>query len=261
MGIYTVLSRKAFSGQLLKVLEMRIHVYSLAWNEELMAPYFLKHYSKFCEKIVIFDNESSDRTPEIVRACPQAEVRTWSSNGQINDQMYLDIKNSAYKESRGEADWVIVCDMDEFIYHPNLLRKLEWYKRIGVNYPKIKGFEMMPGNPVLPADDLPDHHQMGVRFKNLDKRIIFSPKLDMSYHPGAHNAERPIGSRQSCFSDIKLLHYKMLSLDWYISRHEVMAKRLSDLNKEKGWGSHYTWTPEKMRENYDSFFAKRKKIV
>jgi glycosyltransferase involved in cell wall biosynthesis len=226
-----------------------------------MAPFFIKHYSKFCEKLIIYDNESSDRTPEIIKACPQAEIRTWSSAGKINDQMYLDIKNNAYRESRGQADWVIVCDMDEFIHHENLVAKLRCYRRFGINYPKIKGFEMMPEQPLQSDDDLPHVHKMGVRFKNLDKRILFSPDLDIEYFPGAHNAKIPNGSRQSLFSDIKLLHYKMISLEQYVSRAELMGRRLSDINKEKGWGSHYTWSREKLTENYKEFFDRRKKVV
>ena len=45
------------------------------------------------------------------------EVIPYSTGGKINDFKYLEIKNNAWKKSRGKADWVIVVDMDEFLYH------------------------------------------------------------------------------------------------------------------------------------------------
>lgn len=240
---------------------MRIHLYTLSWNEEKMMPFFLKHYSKFCEKIVVFDNESSDSTPEIVKSFPNTELRTWSSNNQINDQMYLDIKNSAYKESRGQADWVIVCDTDEFLYHPNLMKKLEQYKKTGINYPQVKGFEMMPNCELSPDDNLCEKYQMGARFTNLDKRAIFDPNLDIEYYAGCHTAKLPMGSVESPTADIRLMHYKMLNQQYFVERHQILAKRLSDFNKSRGWGGHYTWNEQKMIDVYNDFLSKVVQVI
>mgnify|MGYP000701398893 CR=1 FL=1 len=37
---------------------MKIWAYAVIWNEEKMLDFYLRHYSKFCDKIVFFDNES-----------------------------------------------------------------------------------------------------------------------------------------------------------------------------------------------------------
>jgi len=71
---------------------MQIELYAVAWNEEKIIEYFLRYYSAFCDKIVIYDNESTDRTPEIVRSYPNTELRSWSSNNQINENLYLVMK-------------------------------------------------------------------------------------------------------------------------------------------------------------------------
>ena len=86
-----------------------VHYYILCWNEERILPQVLDHYSKFCQKMVVMDNESDDRSVEIIQSYPNAEVRTYQSNSQIRNDIYLEIKNNIWKESRGKADWVIVC--------------------------------------------------------------------------------------------------------------------------------------------------------
>ena len=44
---------------------MKIACYTITYNEELMLPHFIKHYKQFCDKIVVYDNMSTDRTKEI----------------------------------------------------------------------------------------------------------------------------------------------------------------------------------------------------
>jgi glycosyltransferase involved in cell wall biosynthesis len=239
---------------------MKIHLYSIAWNEEKIMPYFMKYYSSFCEKIVIYDNESTDKTPDIVKSY-NGEVRSWGSNNQVNDLMYLDIKNNAYKESRDIADWVIVCDTDEFLYHPNLLNKLEQYKNKGITFPKIKGFEMIPNCELKEEDNLPLTYQKGARFINLDKRAIFNPKLDIQYGVGCHTSNLPIGAVESPMQDIRLMHYKMLNVNYFIERHQLLGSRLSDLNKKNQWGGHYTWTNERMTQEYNKFLSQVEQVI
>ena len=239
---------------------MKIHLYSIAWNEAVIMPHFMRHYRKFCEKITVYDNESTDQTADIVRQMG-GEVKSWSSNNQINDLMYLEIKQNAYKESRGKADWVIVCDSDEFLYHPNFLGKLYEYKSSGINFPKIEGYEMIPDCKINSGDDLPSVYKQGVRFANLDKRAIFNPKLDINYTIGCHGSNIPVDAIESTNSEIKMLQYKMLNLDYFINRHQLLGSRLSEVNRKNNWGLHYMWTPERMKEEYNRFLLARTKVI
>jgi len=241
---------------------MKIHLYSLAWNEEKLIPHFMKYYARFCEKIVVYDNESTDRTPAIVRSFPQGEVRTWSSGNQNDEQLKLDIKNTAYKESRGKADWVIVCDADEFLYHPRLVAKLGQYRFWGINFPKVEGFQMVPDDVVgEDIDDLPARYRQGVPYANLDKRIVFDPVLDVEYDAGAHHAKPSPGARESLGRSLKLLHYKMLNLDYYVERNRTLGGRLSELSKQKGWGVHYVRSREQMEQNYRDYCQRRRTVI
>jgi glycosyltransferase involved in cell wall biosynthesis len=239
---------------------MKIHAYAIAWNEEIIMPYFLRYYSEFCDRIVIYDNESTDRTPEIVRACPKAELRSWSSNNEINENFYLDIKQTCYKESRGEADWVIVGDADEFLFHPYLAERLEFYKNTGVTLPKVTGYEIVPNCEIDPNANLPFVYQKGTRAASFDKKLIFNPNLEMQFAPGCHTmTNSPAGVVESQDS-LYLMHFKKLNLPYYISRHTLLGTRLSEFNLRRGYAFHYRWTPEQLAAEYNQVLSQSQQI-
>ena len=232
-----------------------VHSYALTWNEEYLVKYYLRYYSEFCDKIVIYDNESTDRTPEIVRSCPKAELRTWSSNNQINENFYLDIKESCYKESRGIADWVIVGDCDEFVFHPNLSEKLEFYKQTGVTIPKVQGYEMTPNCKIDPDANLPFVYQRGMPYPALCKRMIFNPNLDITYSAGCHDILNITKGAIDSEDSLYMLHYKKLNLQYYIERNRLLRTRLSSFNINHNYGIHYNWTPAQMESEYNQVLA------
>ena len=92
-----------------------------------LLPHFLHHY-RFAEKIVIYDHNSTDDSAAIIRSFTNTTLRMLPFSDEIHEDYYLTIKNHAYQESRGQADFVIVVDIDEFVYHPfllDLLRRLQ----------------------------------------------------------------------------------------------------------------------------------------
>ena len=124
---------------------MKIHAHILAWNEEKILPYTLDYYSEICTKIYVYDNMSTDGSDRIYKKYPKVSVIKWDSKNQIHEMNYVNIKNNGYKTySRNKnVDWVIVCDTDEFLYHPNLIEKLQEYKTKGINVPKVSGHDMV----------------------------------------------------------------------------------------------------------------------
>lgn len=221
---------------------MIIHAHILAWNEEKILPYTLDYYSNFCEKIFIYDNMSDDNSDEIYKNYPKVEVIKWNSDNEINELNYIKIKTESYKErSRGgEVDWVIVCDCDEFLYHPNLINVLKDYKNKGVTVPKVCGHDMV--SEIFPEYDgklLTDKVKIGSnRYQPMCKNIIFNPNLDVNYGIGAHS----FSCNNAIFSnteELKLLHYKFLGKDYVKKLYIDRAKRLSKFNKENKFGEHY----------------------
>ncbi len=223
---------------------MKIHAHILAWNESKILPYTLDHYSQFCEKIYVYDNMSDDGSDEIYSKYDKVVVKKWDNNGEINEMKYLDIKNNAYKVESRDCDWVIVCDCDELLYHPHLDKVLKSYKKQGIDVPKIDGHDMYSDNfPEYDGKLLTDKVKIGSKtYDVMCKNIIFNPKIDVAFGIGGHSFQAH-NAKFGDKDDIKLLHYKFLGKEYVISRYEMLANRLSEFNKKRGFGNHYNNPP------------------
>ena len=227
---------------------MKIHAYIIAWNEEKILPFTLDYYTKFCEKIYVYDNMSTDNSDEIYKKYDKVIVKKWDSpEKKYNDVVLSELKSNVYKQSRKHnVDWVIVCDCDEYLYHENLIGKLKEYKENGVNIPKIDGHDMFSDTfPTYDGKLLTDKVKIGSEtYDPMCKNIIFSPSLNITYMPGAHTnkVDNPIYSESA---ELKLLHYKFLGKDYVLERYGNLSEQLSDFNKQTGLSGHWNRPPIK----------------
>lgn len=218
---------------------MNIEAFILCFNESETLHLTIKHYQSFCSKITIFDNFSTDNSREIAEAMG-CEVRLFGVEGQLNDAEYLKVKNNAWKGS--QADWVIVCDADEILWHPNLTQSLFNCKMNALTIVSTDGINMF-------SDTLPSINWMevktGVPDKNYSKFICFDPKAisEIGYVYGCHES-KPTGnvrySSEIGFNPY-LLHYKHVGgAERIANRHALYASRLSAINKRWKLGFQYS---------------------
>lgn len=250
--------------QLKKGKKPIVHVYTLCYNEEVILPYFLGHYSQFAERITIFDNQSTDQSKSIAKAHSNVVLKSFDTKNQINDNVFSKIKNHCWKESRGKADFVIVCDMDEFLYHPDMPTFLGELIRSGFTIAKPHGFDMVSEKSPSAQEQIYDEIKHGVRSKWSDKMALFNPNQinEIGYEPGSHSC-KPLGKVKLYKGDenLKLLHYKYIDRNKFIHKNQFYAKRLSKVNKKLGWGKHYTRTHEEQGEIFEKMLEQRKLIV
>lgn len=242
-------------------MSTRIHLYTICWNEEIMLPHFLNYYSSLCERIIVYDNFSDDGSEDICRSYPNVVLRKYQSNGEIRDDIYLQIKNNCWKESAGQADWVIVCDIDEFLYHPDLLSVLKEAKEKKISHFQSIGYEML-GNCVPNANqNLIEQIKIGTRRKMYDKTLLFDPNLiqEINYDWGAHSC-LPIGSLKEDKTSLKLLHYKYLSKEYVAERYKALSTRLSKRNRKMNLGVHYFFNYRKIRKTYAEYFKNAERV-
>jgi hypothetical protein len=223
---------------------MIIHAHILAFNEEKILPFTLDYYSAICEKIFVYDNMSTDSSDEIYKRYPKVNVIKWDSKGEINEMNYINIKSNAYKQYSRNADWVIVCDCDEFLYHPRLLEKLKYYKKNGITVPKVNGHDMVSEKfPEYDGKPITDKIKTGSEvYAPFCKNIVFNPKLDVQYGIGGHSFQ----CQNAVFSngpELKLLHYKFLGVEYVENIYKARAERLSEFNKQNKFGEHYFNVP------------------
>ncbi|HET7638190.1 MAG TPA: glycosyltransferase family 2 protein [Ktedonobacteraceae bacterium] len=204
-----------------------IWCYTIVRNEELLMPYFIRHYGSICSKIIVYDDDSTDCTREIVlsaggivRQCP------WSG---LDDIKSVAFATEQYKEARNEANWVIWVDADEFVYHPRLADRLEELTLEGVALPKVVGFSMVAENPPSGHGQIYDEIRMGFPDKSYSKPCVFDPSLEIVWTPGKHEAYTD-GSVSNLHDPLKLLHYRYMGSNWHIDRNYRNYERLDPIN-------------------------------
>ena len=235
---------------------MRIEVFAICYNEEALLPYFLRHYSSFAQRIVVYDNYSTDRSVEICRANPLVEVIKYGSGDRIRDDIYLQIKNNCWKGS--PADWVIICDIDELVYHPNIRQVLADCNSTLIE-PEL--FNMFAEKFPITEGQIYDEVLMGIQGGG--KKNLFKPRdiMEINYDPGCHVAfpegrvvdNGPLG--------IKTLHMKYLSLDYTLERKRLSNSRLSEVNKTMGWGVHYQVSDDEAVRGFQEEIIKAIKVL
>jgi glycosyltransferase involved in cell wall biosynthesis len=214
---------------------MIIHVYTVCYNEEVMLPYFFRHYKKFAHRIIVYDNGSTDKSRELVKSLG-GELRELETSGKHSDRAQTKLKSEAYYESRGHADWVICVDMDEFLYHEDIVGTLAEYRHHGVTIPKTWGYDMVAKHPPTGPGQIYDEIKHGWYSWMYNKTVVFHPAVDINFLPGCHlsDPKGPVSWSES--AKFKLLHYRYLGADFWVQRYMGRMSRISEDNMNNGWG-------------------------
>lgn len=228
---------------------MKIHLYSILWNEAPLLPYFFRHYDQFVERYVMYDNGSTDGTLDMLHNHPRVEVRPFVAAGPSICRVGAQLKSQCWKDSRNQADLVIVCDVDEFLWHPQFINYLETALARDVTLFQATGWQMV--HPTFPTTDGQLYDEVKTAFPagGFNKTCIFDPLAiqEINYGVGAHD-NNPTG-RVCKEADplLKLLHCKYLGVDYLIERYAELRPRLLADDLKNGWGSHYLQTEEDLR--------------
>jgi len=215
----------------------------------------LDYYEQFVDKFFIYDNYSTDSSETILKYRNNTEIVKFKMD-KINESTYLDIKNNCWKKSRGKADYVIVCDVDEFLFHPCLGEYLLKSKQEKITFFMPVGYNMY--SKEFPAYDakrpITECVRNGVKDMNFNKSIIFDPCaiVEINYTAGAHYCY-PWGLVKSNDNDeLLLLHYKHLGVEYVLNRFRMYKNRLSDENVERSYGLQYLQDEQKITLEIES---------
>ncbi len=238
--------------------KQKIYLVACCYNEGKLLPFFLDYYANFIgvSKFFLFDGGSTDDTPEIIKDYP-VELIVHKSD-KLDDRQLMYFRNEGYKTWRNECDWFIVCDIDEFLFHPDIHTALAGYKSQGITLPLVEGFEMLSKQfPVFKKGDyMPNFIQTGTpNPAYYNKHLIFDPIIDINYTLGCHQAQPTGPVKKNEQFEFKNLHYKILSYDYFLSKAKAARDRISDWNKEVGAGFHYAEFAKKTETEFLSFFS------
>jgi len=244
---------------------MKITLYTICHNEQLILPHVLNYYSTIVDKIVVYDNESTDDTLKILNEYKgNLEVRTFRTNNSLRDDILSKIKNTCWIGD--DSNYCIVNEIDEFIYHPLGLRNyLE--QNLDNDFFTPMGYQMISDE--FPNDYsklITDQIKTGTPDIFYDKLCIINPKqmIDINFKPGGHEVSYEVigpGIKNIVDPELKLLHYKFLGLDHILNKNKYYTNRISQMNIDKGWGRHHTQLDEKTINEFNSFKEKSKIII
>ena len=242
-----------------------VHAFFVCYNEENILPHLLKHYLSFCEKVTILDNHSTDRSVEIINSYPNTELIPFDSNEEFHDGVHINLKNNVWKSSVGHADYVILGDSDEFLYHENMEEFLIQSKNNGITLFIPEGFHMVADEDfkLKPDDSIISLIKTGIKLNVLDKPMMFDCNkiVNINYSFGCHNANPQGEIKVNEYGTLKMLHYKFLGVENYIYRNSFRRERLSQFNKQYGLGTYYLYSDKENIDDYINHLNKRVKIL
>ena len=242
---------------------MKVTIFILCYNEMVLIPHTIQHYRKYLPnaKIVILDNQSTDRSVEIAKLLG-CEIISWKSsryNG-IDDIRYQELKNNCWK---GVNDgWIIVCDMDEWLCVTE--KQLENELKNGVSILKVVGLNMVGNSKNRDLSDI-DLHDLRKYVNNPmeNKSLCFLREKinEMKYEVGAHLCA-PRGNIK--FSSTKYINRHMVFLgeSFYIHRNIERTKRIREQRRKKpAWGTQYTDNIHTLQNRFRNYTRKAKTMT
>ncbi len=220
----------------------------MCWNEERLLPYYLRHYGGFADKIIILDHGSTDASCDIIGNHPKTILQNYNTNGEIRDDILTHLKNTIWYASRGKAHWVIVCDIDEILWHHTIRKYLHTCSLQGITIPKTQGYNMASSTFPTTNEMIYDEITTGVFSEPYCKLCVFNPNYieRINYTAGCHTARPtpPENTIHDPHPELKLFHCKYLGLEYLLERHRLYAARVSALNKHYGWAQEYEQVEE-----------------
>jgi Glycosyl transferase family 2 len=221
-----------------------------------MLPFFFRHYDKIVSRYVIFDDSSCDGSLELLRRHPKVEVRPFArSDPESFVLSELSLSNECWKLSRGCADWVIVVDIDEHVFHPDLPSLLRRYQDDGVTIVPALGYQMISEEFPPPDALLSGTYTWGAPCDTYSKLTFFNPDsvTEVNYAPGRHGAHATGHVIAPAYEELLLLHYKFLGFERTLTRHRMLRSGLRSKDIGSGWGVQYGWSKKELREAWDGF--------
>jgi hypothetical protein len=239
---------------------LKIAAITMVYNEAMLLPYFLRHYSYLDEIHILYETDTTDESLEILTKAPNVVIEKCHIEGGLDDIAKIDLINRAVQNMK--SDWVYVVDPDEFIFpsgnespHDFLSRQVCDVIRSGMfqvyrhrddrdlnpSLPPVS--QRMHGDPNLFSVDANTHRAANNVY--IKPNIVRSSKK-FQFHPGHHHiVGSPVPSHELYFG----AHWQMADPSIAITRRMARKARVSERNKahQMGW-QHYDITVNKIND-------------
>ncbi|MBN9604526.1 MAG: glycosyltransferase family 2 protein [Afipia felis] len=234
---------------------MTVYLYTRCWNDGHMLPFFFRHYDSWVDRYFVYDDGSTDDSIALLQAHPRVEVRPQPglSDPESRIESQRRLQNEIWKDARGKADWVVVTDLDEHLYHPSIVSYLQECKDSSVTIIPALGFQMISDSfPNSNDQSLFDFCSRGAPDQSYSKVSIFDPNeiRETNFIAGRHRAAfegRVLAPKPD---ELLLFHFHYLDMARVAARHKLYATRQRSKDLKRGWGAQYTWSDVELRKQW-----------
>lgn len=243
---------------------MTVHLYTVCKDEARMLPFFFRHYDPWVSRYVVYDDDSSDDSLEQLERHSKVEVRTFRrSHPESFVESERTLFESCWKESRGQAQWVALVNIDELLYHPDLPRFLAESRRNGYTALPAVGYQMVSSSFPSPPEPLTQQVRDGMRWNMMDKLCLFDPDAieTPQYSEGRHRANPTGELRMPEPGELLLLHYKYLGLDYLTQRLESLRPGFGPVDRKRNWGHKYFWEKAQVEADFETVRRNAGRVV
>jgi hypothetical protein len=174
-------------------------------------------------------------------------LRNWPYCTGIDEDLFLAHWQEWYPKARGNFDWVMIVDPDEFIWAPSVRTVLGVAQEAGYEVVRTEGFNMVgDGLPVNnPQREIWQLNPMGVPAPVYSKPVVFQPGIQINWIRGKHALEN-CNPKVTPHAPLKLLHYRYLGAAYTAAKNAKNYGRCGLLNGDKGaaWSCAPDYTGE-----------------
>jgi hypothetical protein len=246
---------------------MKIEIHTLAHQQVELVPYVMRNYEGWAD-VIAYAGYSTDGTEQLLEKMG-AKVVFLETHNEANDQIFMDMKNNCWKGSR--ADWVIVTDFDELVYHK--ISVPGYLSNTRATLIRPLHYEMYSDSFPVGDGKITDYVKDGAIGSFKFNTFRPSEIKEMNFGAGCHHAN-PIGNiiiddwnpnapNHLSIDDNAMfnLHYRNLGKDYVYKRNEHTATRLAQINKDRGWGTFVYCSRKEVDDYYDSVMKHVKKVI
>lgn len=229
--------------------DSKIILITVGWNESKILTMFLNYYSTQVDKIVYYDNQSTDNSIDIINShfkkedtsC-EIEIINFDTDNEIKDDLLLELKNSEWKKYKNNYDWLIIVDVDEFIV-PLHNVPLRDFLATQNNYGAVQSI----GYQMFGSEYNFNEIKRGAKHEQYDKVCCWNLNylLEINYCHGSHRCSPEFINNKIKihYKGCQLRHMKYVGeLSELCDRVVEYKKRLSSKNKKNHWGDQYNIT-------------------
>ena len=220
--------------------DIKILGITVTYNNEDKIPYVMPYYERMgIDKLVVYDNGSTDKTVELLSKYPFVEIRSYHTD-QYSEELVLKYKTDIQNEFRGQYHWCISTYFDEVFYTERDFREVLYEKmcegrtvfvKTGLNifsrhFPPTDNGKLIHENVGRGALWTSDDGVVGIygnKAELFDMRKVF-----VNYNEyGCHNCEIT-GEVSEFEDDIAFFHLKFIDYDFIVRSNKEYANRMGN---------------------------------